>query len=733
MFAFLLYSIIGLYVLALIVSELRGLTINTTLELQSFKDRIKKAHPALEWTIPIGLAMLFVYNIFASAFWIIRLFVSLIVRLLSLVIHEFILPGPWLILRVLFHYLVQRPWMLIRTSFTQFRLNFALRLLKPALISMFIALVLNHFGQTALSIYPDQSWITVIASVLGFTAIGLGINKIHHTLSNESVPFFSPRTIIYILGLVAIWFGFWGLQLALFALTSLTTWSETLIGIFYGGGMTISALIMVNSIVLLFALAMVPTLRKSGPFNSGELINDVARGIYRRGWNLVWLLPSSILAMILATLLPYLVMGGINHVTKGVQQRQLENQVNQLNTRLDSLSKAVSPEAWMSLKSEELHSQFELDREQTEVKLQLQTLSQSEQLTSAISTSVESELGFFPATSIFFAYEQFSKIFGYSHIPNYSSESEFTMLFKKQDEKHAYAKQVSQEYKQRKQRAEAVKQQVCYPNGSSPNSIQADTTTTITYSGKDNVIDPCQMADETLRKSARDFNQSKQIANHELQVLNIIDDHVKSRRNGSNLGYFFAGLWASLIIGLTFSPALVLLARLIHFINTHEETGFYLVDSIELENQKNKNQPTFALICLFGIVLIFLSSSWGMFERIANDLPSAESIDNYQIEAESSLDLMDVLPEFNLYNSIDNPTSDTNFSSPSSTESVEVSPYAEDVSSPATEENSTEWVERGTVNKPLSKNLIKCNDGSPLDPAWIQDGECDCPSCEDEG
>ena len=90
----------GLYVLALIVSSIRNTPIESTIALPEVQSRLRKANPALEWLVPIGLTLAFIFNVFASAIWLIGLTIKAVTWLISIAITQFLIPGPWLVIKV---------------------------------------------------------------------------------------------------------------------------------------------------------------------------------------------------------------------------------------------------------------------------------------------------------------------------------------------------------------------------------------------------------------------------------------------------------------------------------------------------------------------------------------------------------------------------------------------------------------------------------------------------------
>ena len=179
-----------LYILALIVSTIRNSPIDSIINLNEVQARIRQANPAFEWLVPLGLGLAFTYNAFASAFWIIGLAVKGVTWLISLVITQFLIPGPWLVIKVIFHYFIYRQWQLVRESFRNLNANWNWSQFKVALATLSVVFFLNYLGRTIYTLNNDLAWVQVSLNVLSFIGLVLGFVKLVHSVQPSEITFF---------------------------------------------------------------------------------------------------------------------------------------------------------------------------------------------------------------------------------------------------------------------------------------------------------------------------------------------------------------------------------------------------------------------------------------------------------------------------------------------------------------------------------------------------------------
>ena len=713
----------GLYVLALIVSSIRNTPIESTIHLPEVQSRLRKANPALEWLVPIGLTIAFIFNVFASSIWLIGLAVKGITWLISIIITQFLIPGPWLVIKVIFHYFIYRPWQLIRESFRNLTANWNWSHFKIALATLTVVFFFNFLGRTISALNNDLSWVQVPLNILSFIGLGLGLVKLVSSIQSSEVPFFSRRALTYLCGLVGLWAILGIIQLGLVQLATFSTWSETLVSLVHGGGLTLSFLILLNAVYLLFTLLALPGFLTEFQGGIREFLPEFGKYIWRKGWNLALVIPSGFLAALLLTALPHTLLSGINHLTKFQQNDALVKRINKLQIQSEDLSNQIDQKAWMTLTEEELEIQFTKDLQATDVSIQLAVLESSSGLNESLTSNLDNEYGLLPIESVALFYgslqDNIAKL-----VPGFSTdESAYTQQKEHRESNFSNAQRTVEQMDALRTRAKAMKQRICYPNAAKKKSSQPDTTTTIRYPKEDSSVDDCQLAELRLDELNQKLARAQKIEDHETLVLNKVSGKIATRGASSFISTVLLGIWGSLLWAIALSLTLTLYARLLNFIGTSDSEP-YLVNALRAE--ANPNQPTLALLILSALIALFLSTSGSVSLDLSminsasinlpkytisrNDDTEELTLETISVEVQSEREIL----ERALLNSI--PDIDDSELEQEFEASLNIL------------DNQKELVQ--STSKRKSK--FTCNDGTAIEPSWIRDGECDCPDCEDE-
>lgn len=716
----------GLYILALIISSIRNTPIESAIALPEVQSRLRKANPGLEWLVPIGLALAFIYNVFASSIWLIGLVVQGITWLISVVITQFLIPGPWLVLKVLIHYFIIRPWQLIRESFRNLPANWNWAHLKIAISTLTIVFFLSFLGRTISSLNSGLSWIQVPLSIFSLIALGLGLVQLVSSVQSFKVPFLSQRALTYLLGLLGIWVVLGLVQLGIVKLATLSTWSETLVSLLHGGGLALSFLIVLNAIYLLFTLLALPAFLTEFQGGIKEFLPDFGKYIWRKGWNLALIIPSGFLAALLLTAIPYTFLSGVNHLTKFQQNDALVSRIDNLQIRFNELSNQIDRNSWMTLTEEDLEVQFANDLEVTDVSIQLAVLNSSSELNSSLTSNLDNDFGLLPVRSVALFYgslqENISKL-----VPGYSSDESAYSMYRQYRVSNLSTAQASVEQMDAlRARAKAIKQQICYPNASKKKSSQPDTTTTINYPKEDLSVDDCQLAELRLNELDKKVARAQKIENHEAMVLERVSEKIAARGASSFVSTLLMGLWGSLLWAVVLSLLLILYSRLISFIGTTDSEP-YLVNSLRAD--ENPNQPTLALLILGALCALFISTLGTSTFNLSIVESGSFNLPKFNENQHDNFEGLSIEPS-TLGDQIDQ-----EISNPEIEALLDAIPVLDDADLEAEFETSTIGLSNqieSVQSAVTTKSKFACKDGRPIDPSWINDGECDCPDCEDE-
>jgi hypothetical protein len=716
----------GLYILALIISSIRNTPIESTIGLSEVQSRLRKANPALEWLVPIGLTIAFIYNVFASSIWLIGLAVKGISWLISLVITQFLIPGPWLVLKILFHYFIFRPWQLIRESFRNLPANWNWSHLKIAISTLTIVFFLSFLGRTISALNNGLSWIQIPLNIFSLIALALGLVQLVSSFQSAKVSFLSRRSLTYLFGLLGIWAMLGLIQLAFVKLATFSSWSETLVSLLHGGGLALSFLIMINAIYLLFTLLALPAFLAEFQGGIKDFLPEFGKYIWRKGWDLALIIPSGFLAALLLTAIPYTFLSGVNHLTKFQQNDALVSRIENLQVHFNELSNQINRDSWMTLTEEDLENQFANDLQVTDVSIQLAVLNSSTELNASLTSNLDNDFGLLPIRTVALFYgslqENISKL-----IPGYSTdESAYTMYRQHRVSNLSKAQSSVEQMDALRARAKAIKQQICYPNASKKKSSQPDTTTTINYPKEDLSVDDCQLAELRLNELNKKVARAQKIEDHEAMVLDKVSGKIAARGVSSFISTLLVGIWGSLLWASVLSLALILYARLVNFIGTTNSEP-YLVNSLRAED--NPNQPTLALLILSALCAFFISTFGSYTLNLSSvqtgsfNLPKItpsqyDNLEGSSLERSSLDDQLEREISESQLTALLNDNSD-----------IDDSDLEAEIEAPSQGlNNQTESVPTTSTKK----SKFTCKDGNAIDPSWINDGECDCPDCEDE-
>ena len=712
-----------LYILALIVSTIRNSPIDSIINLNEVQARIRQANPAFEWLVPLGLGLAFTYNAFASAFWIIGLAVKGVTWLISLVITQFLIPGPWLVIKVIFHYFIYRPWQLVRESFRNLNANWNWSQFKVALATLSVVFFLNYLGQTIYTLDNDLAWAQVSLNALSFIVLAIGFVKLVNSVQSSEIPFFYRRVLTYASGLVGLWVVLGIVQLGLVRLATFSTWSETLVSIIHGGGLTLSFLILINAIYLLFTLLALPGFLSNFEGNWTEFIPEFGKYIWRKGWDLAFVIPSGFLAAVLLTVVPYIVLSGVNNLTKYQQSSALESRIDKLQSQFNKLSNQIDRSTWMTLKEEELENQFALDLDAMDISMQIAVLESSTGLNASLTSNLDDDFGLLPIKSVAFFYGSLQESIS-NLVPGFLADNRAYAAQKELRESTLSSAQISvEQIDALRARAEALKQRICYPNASKKKLNQPDTTTTIRYPNEEESIDDCQLAEIRLDELNQKLARAQKINEHEVLAVARVSGKASMRGASSFISIILFGVWGSVLWAIALSLALTLYARLLHFIN-QRDTEPYLVNT--LRNQENPNQPTLALLILGALIALsvsaFGSASFGLNlvdsasinlpnysisnEEVTEAITTETSVVDDALEREGLLiDLLHRIPD------------------------IDDSDLVQELEPAMDEPGNQEEITQTSGSK---KSKFTCKNGTYIELAWIGDGECDCADCEDE-
>lgn len=318
----------ALFLIGRLYSDLRGKDCNATLNLDEVRDNIRKSNGFWEWVVPIAVAFAFVYNILATAAWMIAELVQLGLSAAKWVFKNVFLTGPWFILRMAWHYLVVWPWKLLRIAFGEIMPSLTRSQFMTAFAGIALSLAIYFIGVLD-SEGPD--WLKYAMSVLSLFPLGWAVGKIGLAANGKNYTFNERNT----------YFKHLGFLIALFAVVTLaeafvinlgthTSMSSALSHLFLFGTFSGSALLLFNGLILLFSISALPFISADFTGSYRNLLFAVWACIRIKGLRFVVAVPAMLIPMIILGIVPTLLTEGINHISNTITEGVYTN-------RLDSL------------------------------------------------------------------------------------------------------------------------------------------------------------------------------------------------------------------------------------------------------------------------------------------------------------------------------------------------------------------------------------------------------------
>ncbi len=318
----------ALYLLGRFYSDLRGKVCNATLNLDEVRENVRKSNGFWEWVVPIAVAFAFLYNIVATATWMVAELVQLGLFAAKWVFKNVFLTGPWFILKMVWHYLIVWPWKLLRMAFGEIMPSFSRSQFMTAFTGVALSLAIYFIG-----VFDAESpnWLTYAFSVLSVFPLGWAVGKIGLAANGKSYTSSERNT----------YFKHLGFLIALFAVVTLveafvinlgthTSMSSALSHLFLIGTFWGSALLLFNGLILLFSISALPFISADFTGSYKDLLFAVWATIRTKGLRFVVAVPMMLLPMTLLGIVPKMLTEGINHISNTITEMVYAN-------RLDSL------------------------------------------------------------------------------------------------------------------------------------------------------------------------------------------------------------------------------------------------------------------------------------------------------------------------------------------------------------------------------------------------------------
>jgi len=639
--------LVTFYLAALAYTKISGKTVSNLLSITEINTSIQSKIGGWIILLPIVDLCILLYNIIATSLWFIGIILHFLASILKWVWKEVIKAGGFFILQILFHYIILWPWKTLLISFSKILPSIRVKYLWIGSISIFLSLFIMFLGRYLVEIFNWWIFLNYLFAVLAIIPIGTGLSWIIQSTHSDNGDIIKRGTYKFLTHLIYIIFAFILLGITEFTVIYLSTHSSlssifsTLVA---GGNLLGSFLILINSVVIIFSFAVLPSFSYDYEGANNKIILSFFQYLLRNNWaKYVVAIPTLVIPIIITCAIPYVLTQGVSHLAGKVSDAVFEFRINQLEKTTANIP-AFNYESWLDtekISNDSLRLLQKKDLERIKASLGTINTKKNQIYLQNFYTAHSSQVGALPVGALAYLSEQFFKIENnvISTLPMNSIEASIdtSSLNQLKNEKISIIKEkqknISNQIKSLNDRLNSVcKEYIQNPNQdiNKPSAQNLSNESTV----KENSIqlDGCELEREYWREQITNANKEKIAVENEMKRAQLIVEHLKniyslektyysSNNFSSKIAYLLISIWLCLLIGIAFSPIIPLFALVNHHIYTSEGDGgdLYLVERIRSAYAENVNQP------LLGIILFLFLAFW----QVSNFIPFLESLKNF--------------------------------------------------------------------------------------------------------
>lgn len=632
----LIFTFLGLvpvlYLAGRLYSDLRGKERTGNLNLDDVRDNIRKSNGFWEWLVPIAISFAFLYNIVATAAWMVAELVQLGLSAAKWMFTNIFLTGPWFLVRMGWHYLVIWPWKLLRTSFGEILPSLSRSQFMTAFIGIALSLVIYFFGV----IDPEgPEWLSYLMSILSIFPLGWAVGKIGLAANGKDYSSNERNTYFKHLGFLIALFGVLTLVEAfLVNLGTHTSLSSALSHLFLFGTFWGSALLLFNGVILLFAISALPFI--SADFNGGykDLLFASWAHIKAKGLRYVVAIPAMLIPIAILGIVPTLLTEGINHISNTVTGEVYAD-------RLDSL-KVEQPQQIsvydLSISEDSVISHFGEWKDYYSATVNKRAIELDRDAIAGILSDNSDETAALPYYLVFGLIDTLNSAqsdaiamntfeIGTGDLEEASNSLKEGTLNRVND-----AQEGVNQANARLEGAKAYMENICNPSegDSMPDESTSEDLSTEPAAEDSEIseVTDCDRANEVVKAAQSALNDAEKVkARADLIAAQAADLHSHVEGLSSSTGWSTKLAWAlgtfflAFLFALQFGLPFVLFARVNARIYAEDDdNSIILLDSIKSMKAENKNQPLLGLGVTALVYLMYTGSS--LMSYNLPDLPS---------------------------------------------------------------------------------------------------------------
>jgi hypothetical protein len=639
--------LVTFYLAALAYTKISGKTVSNLLSITEINSSIQSKIGGWIILLPIVDLCILLYNVIATSLWFIGIVLQFLASLLKWIWKEVIIAGGFFILQILFHYIILWPWKILLISFSKILPSIRVKYLWIGSISIFTSLFIMFLGRYLVEILEWWVFLKYLFAVLAIIPIGTGLSWIIQSTQNDNREKIKKGTYKFLTHLIYIIFAFIFLGITEFTVIYLSTHSSLssiLSTLAAGGNLLGSFLILINSVVIIFSFAVLPSFSYHYEGANNKVIVSFFQYLLRNNWaKYVIAIPTLIIPIIITCTIPYVLTQGVSHLAGKVSDAVFEFRITQLEKTKANIP-AFNYESWLDpekISNDSLKLLQEKDVKRLEASLGTIITKKNQIYLQNFYTAHSSQVGALPVGALAYLSEQFFKIENnvISTLPMNSIEGSIdtSSLNQLRNQKiptiQQKQKNISDQIKAFNERLNAVCNEESQTTKQNINK-NASQNLTSDPTAKENTIqlDGCESEREYWREQITNTNKEKIVIEKEMARAQLIVDHLKniyslektyysSNNLSGKIAYLLVSIWLCLLIAVSFSPLIPLFAFVNHHIYTNEGDGgeLYLIERIKSANKENVNQP------LLGIILFLFLAFW----QVSNFIPFLETLKNF--------------------------------------------------------------------------------------------------------
>lgn len=650
--------VIALYLLSKLYSTLFNVSSSNSYDLSKSLGKIKTGASWTALLLPfIGLFVL-LYNIGNDIIWFLGELIRWAVKGAMWVYSELIVEGLFLIVKTLWHYLVVWPWTLVKISFSQIIPSSKRKPFLIGMLGLWLAGVLVFAGRYLTEHADVPTYWESILTLVSLLPIGLAIGKVS-ILASEDVQNTKGWSLRYIKHFFLLFGAGAVLILALVTiirLSSQSDFSPALSSLAVGGTLLGSGLMMIFSVFFVLMLSALPSFSQHYSGKLTQFYGAFGNHLWKNGLRYLIAFPAMLIPAILITLMPYYLSRGAGFIAKKTTISVLENRNEILS---DSLSKMTQSDygSWLNFSAiddDSLQKLMAADQSRRGLKLEQSNLASNATYLMKFFDGVSDSIGAAPVGAALYFFNTYEdRVDSATQAQPFTSSQIDTMAFHKNiEDSRSKIAEVKQEITSTENEIGKMREEldlVCVEQ--LEDEIPAPEMEENQEQDSLAEFDECQYKRDQINGRIALAEAEKQTLDSQAVRLNLVLSFLKEELSKAKVSQlkmetswpvaqFLLGIWASLLLAISFAFALVLFARVNHLIyNQYDKTNpRYIFDEIEMARAKNPNQPLLGL-AFWSVLFLFYVGTESKYNPINWNLglysPASKTATNPAIESNS--------------------------------------------------------------------------------------------------